>query len=260
MSQPLTIATWNINGIRARLDRLVAWLRSSQVDVLCLQETKTPDDKFPEQTFAELGYHLARHGQKSYNGVALVSKHEIGNVVIGLDDGNEDDQARLISGDIAGVTVMSAYFPNGQAVGSEKYDYKLAWMARLRDRVAREIGANRQIALCGDFNVAPEPRDTYDPAVWEGKILCSDKERDALAEIRDAGLVDALRKARPDDIVFTWWDYRMLAFPKNKGLRIDHVYVTPALAGRVTAVRVDREARKGQQPSDHAPLIVELRA
>ena len=255
----MIIATWNINGIKARLDRLVLWLQTHHPDVLCLQEIKTEDARFPAEPFASLGYELVTHGQKSYNGVAILSLHPITSVTRGIPDDVDDPQARLIAVDTAGVRVMSAYFPNGQAVGADKYVYKLAWMARLRAHLEAERLHERPCVLCGDFNVAPDPRDTHDPSVWEGGILCSDAEREALSLIGALGFVDALRRLRPDDIVFTWWDYRALGFPKNHGLRIDHFYVSSTIATRLESVQVDREARKGQQPSDHAPVLMALR-
>lgn len=260
MSETLrTLATWNINGVRARLDRVIAWLERTGVDVLCLQETKSPDDKFPHQAFEQAGYRVAAHGQKSYNGVAIVSRLRLEATQAALPGGEDDTQARLIASTVAGVRVLSAYFPNGQAIGSEKYDYKLVWMARLRDHLAGVLERGQPVALCGDFNVAPEARDTHDPGLWEGSILCSEKEREALARLREIGLHDAFRALRPDDVQFTWWDYRALAFPKNHGLRIDHAYLTRDLVDRLESVDVDREARKGKQPSDHAPLVVTFR-
>ncbi len=252
----LTIATWNVNGIRARLDRVLEWLGRNPVDVLCIQESKAPDDQFPAAPFEQIGYRLSLHGQKSFNGVALISRHDMAHVVRGLEG---DAQARLIGGTVGDVRVFSAYFPNGQAVGSDKYAYKLKWMADLRDLLARELEKCSRLVLCGDFNVAPEPRDTHDPNVWEGNILCSDQERAALASLRELGLHDAFRAVHPDDVAFTWWDYRALAFPKNHGLRIDHVYVTEALLGRIASVTIDRDARKGKQASDHTPVVAALR-
>jgi exodeoxyribonuclease-3 len=254
------IATWNVNGIRARLDRVVAWLGSRQPDVLCLQEIKIEDDKFPKVEFEALGYRVETHGQKSYNGVALLARHDLHHVQRDFADGGDaDGQARLIVAMAAGVRVVSAYFPNGQQVGSDKYEFKLRWMERLRAMLDARGAASQDWALCGDFNVAPEDIDTHDPQLWNGKILCSSQEREALAAIRALGFVDALRVVRPSDQVFTWWDYRMLAFPKNLGLRIDHVYVTPSLSDRVQAAEVDRNERKGKQTSDHAPLVITLR-
>ncbi len=255
MSKDLTIATWNVNGIRARLDRFLAWLDRTKADVVCLQETKVPDEQFPFESFEGLGYHIAIHGQKSFNGVALFSRIEMGDVEKGLE---EDPERRLIAATIGDVRVLSAYFPNGQAVGSEKFAYKMQWMNQLRDRLRKEMETHSHVVLCGDFNVAPEPRDTHDPAIWEGGIHCSDEERAALAALRDLELYDALRVVRPDDVVFTWWDYRSLAFPKNHGLRIDHLYVTGSLRDRVESVQVDRDERKGKQPSDHAPVVMTL--
>lgn len=255
MTSPLTLATWNVNGVRARLERVVDWLSQHPVDVLCMQESKAPDDQFPASAFESLGYRVALHGQKSFNGVALISRFEMQDIYRGLQG---DAQARLIGATIEQVRVFSAYFPNGQSLDSDKYVYKLEWMRKLQALLREEIGKYPNIALCGDFNVAPEPRDTYDPTVWEGNILCSERERNALADLRSLGLFDAFRALHPDEIAFTWWDYRALGFPKNHGLRIDHAYVTHPLLARVESVRIDREARKGKQPSDHAPLIMTL--
>ncbi|PKN32654.1 MAG: exodeoxyribonuclease III [Deltaproteobacteria bacterium HGW-Deltaproteobacteria-20] len=257
MTPSLTIATWNVNGIRARLDRVLDWISRNPVDVLCVQESKAPNDQFPAAPFEQIGYRLALHGQKSFNGVALIARQDMDDVVRGLEG---DPQTRLIGATVGDVRVFSAYFPNGQAVGSDKYAYKLQWMADLRDLRARELEKPPRLVLCGDFNVAPEPRDTHDPEVWEGNILCSDREREALAALRGLGLHDAFRAVRPDDVAFTWWDYRALAFPKNHGLRIDHVYVTEPLLSRIASVTIDRDARKGKQASDHTPVVTTLRA
>jgi exodeoxyribonuclease-3 len=255
MSSSLTVATWNVNGIRARLDRLMAWLERSQVDILCLQETKVQDEQFPFSSLEGLGYHIEVDGQKSFNGVAIFSRFPMKDVVKGLGD---DPQKRLIGATIQDMRVYCAYFPNGQALDSDKFVYKMQWMGDLRGRLREELETYPQLLLLGDFNVAPEPRDTHDPERWEGGIHCSEQERTALAGIREVGLHDALRVDRPDDVVFTWWDYRTFAFPKNHGLRIDHIYVSEPLVGRVQGVEVDREERKGKQPSDHAPLMLRL--
>lgn len=245
----MKLATWNVNSIRARKDRAIAWLDRHRPDVLCMQETKVSDDDFPSEAFAALGYELALHGQKGYSGVAIASRLPIADVERGL-----DDQARLIAATIAGVRVISAYFPNGEAVESPKYAYKLDWMARLR-RWLDDRGPCAQLALCGDFNVMPEDRDCWSPAAWAGKALFSEPEKAALREIAAWGLEDAFRKHHAEGGLFSYYDYQGVALFKNQGLRIDHVYVTPALYAACTSCEIDREARKGQGASDHAPVI-----
>ena len=250
----MKIATYNVNSIRMRQDRVIAWLDAHRPDVLCLQETKVPDDLFPREPFEAQGYHLALSGQKGYNGVAILSRAPLAGVLRGLDDGEDEAEARLIAADVDGVRVVNAYVPNGQAPGTEKYDRKLRWMARMATYV-RAAAARGPLVVVGDFNVAPEDRDVHDPSLWEGQIHCSEPERAALRSIVDAGLVDGFRQLRPEPGLYTWWDYRQLSFPKNKGLRIDHVLVNPAVAGRLREASIDRDARKGKQPSDHAPVV-----
>jgi exodeoxyribonuclease III len=253
----MKIATWNVNSIRARHDRVLAWLDDRQPDVLCMQETKVVDGDFPAGELEERGYHCAIHGQKSYNGVAIVAREPLEDVRRGFDDGGDDD-CRLIAATVGGLRVLSAYVPNGQAVGSDKYRYKLEWLARLRAHLERAHDPAEPLALVGDFNVAPDDRDVYDPALFEGRILCSEPERRALAAVVSWGLSDALRLHHPDPGLYSWWDYRQLGFAKNRGLRIDHIYLTAPLAALCTAAHVDRDARKGKLPSDHAPVLAEI--
>jgi exodeoxyribonuclease-3 len=256
----MKLATWNVNSIRIRLERLGALLDRHQPDVLCLQETKVEDERFPMEPLAERGYQVALHGQKSYNGVAIVSRLPMEDVVRGLPpDGTTEEQARLIAATIDGVRVVCAYVPNGQAPGTPKYEHKLAWMERLRAHMAELVGAGPMV-LCGDFNVAPEDRDVHDPIAWAGQIHCSEPERAALRSIASVGLVDGLRHLRADAGLYTWWDYRQLSFPKNKGLRIDLVLVNQPMVGRLREVVIDRDERKGKQPSDHAPVIATFEA
>ena len=254
------LVTWNINSIRMRLERLLGWIDRNRPDLLCLQETKVPDDLFPRAPLEERGYHVALHGQKGYNGVAILSRLPLEAVTRGMEDGEEDGQARLIAADVAGLRLVCAYVPNGQAPGTEKYEHKLRWMERLRAHLAPAIAArpDAPLVLCGDFNVAPEDRDVHDPAAWEGKIHCSEPERAALRAVAALGLGDAFRQVRPEPGLYSWWDYRMLAFPKGRGLRIDHVLATAPVLARVTSAHIDRDERKGKQPSDHAPVVVEL--
>ena len=259
----MKLATWNVNSIRARQERVLAWLGEHEPDVLCMQETKATDALFLDEPFVthELrarGYEAVHHGQKTYNGVAILARQPLGEVARGLDDGVADEQARLIAATCAGVRVISVYVPNGKAVGSDKYAYKLAWMKRLRAYLDRHCSPEQPVVLCGDFNVAPEARDVYDPEALAGDILCSDAERDALQHIVDWGLVDAFRLHHEEPGLYSWWDYRQLAFPKKRGLRIDMVYLSKPLAERCTGAAIDREARKGKGPSDHAPVVVEL--
>jgi len=254
----MKLVTWNVNSVRARLERVVAFLEKAGPDVACLQETKVVDADFPAAAFRDLGYHAEFHGQKTYNGVALLSREAPRDVARGFDDGEPDPEARLIAASVGGLLVVNVYVPNGQAVGSEKFAWKLRWLARLRGWLDRRHRSTEALALCGDFNVAPEDRDVWDPEKWRGQVLFSDAEKAALREVYAFGLVDALRLRNPEAGVHTWWDYRMGAFHRGWGLRIDHVLVTPPLAQRVRSVVVDRDERKGKEPSDHAPVIAEF--
>lgn len=259
-SGSVKIATWNVNSIRARQDRLLSWLERHRPDVLCLQELKVQDDAFPFDALQAAGYHAAAHGQKTYNGVAILSRGPLEDVERGLGDDVDDPQARLIAATTFGVRVLSIYVPNGSEVGSEKYAYKLAWLGRLERHLARRYATTDALALCGDFNVAPDDLDVARPEAWAGSVLCHGEARAALERVRSFGLFDAFRRHHPEGHVYTWWDYRMLAFPKNDGLRIDHVFVTDRVLARSTAASVDRDERKGKQPSDHAPVTIEVAA
>ncbi|MBA3272695.1 MAG: exodeoxyribonuclease III [Chthoniobacterales bacterium] len=250
----MKIVSWNINSLRKRQDRLIAWLEQSQSDVVCLQETKCTDEQFPVKAIRDAGYHAAFHGQKSYNGVAILSKPEPQDVRAALCDEEEDPQARVIAATVGDVRVFSIYAPNGQAVGSPAYEYKLNWYRRLQNCLDEHECAAGKLAVCGDFNVAPEDRDVHDPELWRGAIMCSQGEREAFQALCDAGLKDTLRLHKTEAGIFSWWDYRMLAFPKNRGLRIDAVLANEELAARCIDAGVDREMRKGKEPSDHAPI------
>ncbi|MCC6645675.1 MAG: exodeoxyribonuclease III [Polyangiaceae bacterium] len=254
----MKLISWNLNGIKARHDRLLALLDRSAPDVVLLQELKSEDATFPGDGVRARGYELHTHGQKAYHGVALLARAGATDVRRGLEDGVDDPQARLISGVIGGVRFASVYAPNGERVGSEKFAYKLAFYARLV-AWARARVAEGPLVLGGDFNVAPADRDVHDPDAWRGQVLCSDDERAALARLCDAGLSDALRALDPERVAFTWWDYRMLGFQKNRGVRIDHFLVTVDVRERLVSFDVDRAERKGQQPSDHAPIVLSLR-
>jgi exodeoxyribonuclease-3 len=248
------IVTWNVNSVKAREERLLAYLTQRTPDVLCLQEIKVEDAKFPVEACRALGYQTVVFGQRGYNGVAILSRMPLADVQRGFGDGDDDPQARFIAATTAGVRVMSVYVPNGQAVGSEKFAYKLRWLERLGRHLAATLPAGAPAALCGDLNVAPEALDVHDPVAWEGHVLCSREERDALARAVQPRLADVVRRLRPEGGLYSWWDYRQLAFPKNHGLRIDHIFASPALAERATAAGVDRDERKGKLPSDHAPV------
>jgi exodeoxyribonuclease-3 len=255
MAAPVKLVTWNVNSIRQRQDRLVALLARHAPDVVCLQETKATDADFPAEAVRAAGYQFAHAGQKTYNGVAILAREPLADVTVGLRDGGDDAQARLIGATVSGVRVISAYAPNGQSVGSDKYAFKLDWFARLRKMLEREHAPAQPLALVGDFNVAPADADVHDPEAWRGQVLCSEPERAALRTLCEWGLVDAFRRRYPDKVAFTWWDYRMLGFPKNHGLRIDHLLLTDALVQRLEDVVIDREERKGKGASDHAPVI-----
>ena len=252
----MRIASWNINSLRRRQDRLFAWLENTQPDVGCLQETKCSDDQFPVLALEAAGYQSVYHGEKSYNGVALLYKLKPIEHQASLCDEVHDPQARVLAATIDGIRIFSIYAPNGQAVGSPAYRYKLEWFARLRDCLAKE--RNPRLIVCGDFNVAPEDADVHDPALWGGAIMCSEGERAAFHELCNLGLIDTLRLHHRQAGLFSWWDYRMLAFPKNRGLRIDIILASTALAQKCIAAGIDREMRKGKEPSDHAPVWAEF--
>ena len=291
----MRIATWNVNSVKARRARVVGWLRRHRPDALCLQELKATEEDYPAEDVraalsgsasdapgdteaaADSGarasartdasaagsaspeYRSAVYGQKAFNGVALISPHPIADVRRGLDD--DDPQARLIGGVVRGVTVYSAYFPNGRTVGSEAYEYKLAWMSRLLDILDARHNPSDPVVLTGDFNVAPDDLDAANPDQWAESVLCHPTVREALERIRSWGFIDVFRKHNPDGNVYSWWDYRRLAFPRNDGLRIDHVFATASVAETSTAAWVDRNQRKGRKtdiPSDHAPVVAEF--
>jgi exodeoxyribonuclease III len=251
------IASWNINSLRKRQDRLFGWLAKTQPDIVCLEETKCTDEQFPELALQAAGYHSAYHGEKSYNGVAILSKTKPRDVRASFCDEVVDPQARVIAAKIDNVLVYSIYAPNGQTVGSPAYEYKLKWYERLRDCLAKERDVD--FAVCGDFNVAPEDIDTYDPGLWHGAIMCSESERAAFQQLCTVGLIDTFRMHHKEGEKFSWWDYRMLSFPKNRGLRIDAILASKTLAERCVAAGIDREMRKGKEPSDHAPVWAEFK-
>lgn len=253
----MRIATWNVNSLNVRLPHLLDWLATSAVDVLGIQETKLTDDKFPFAALEAAGYHAVHSGQKTYNGVALLSRTPIEDVTRDI-PGFTDEQKRVIAGTVNGIRFVNVYVVNGQAVGSEKYGYKLRFLEALHAYLQDELSRHPELAVGGDFNIAPAPEDTHDPALWEGQILCSDLERDAFRQLLALGLHDGFRLFAQAEKSFTWWDYRQAAFRRNLGLRIDHLLLSAPLAARARSAVVDLVPRKLERPSDHAPLVVEL--
>jgi exodeoxyribonuclease-3 len=254
----MKLASWNVNSIRAREERLLAWLARREPDVVCLQELKVTDDAFPRSALERAGYRAAVLGQPTYNGVAILARDALEDVTCGLGDGADDTQARLIAARVSGLRVASVYVPNGASVGSDKWAYKLAWLGRLRAWLERTCDPGEPLALCGDFNVAPTDLDVANPERWNDTVLCHPDGRRALERLVGWGLFDAFRALHPQDRAYSWWDYRNLGFPKNDGLRIDQLWVTAPLRERLRAVEIDRNERKGARPSDHAPVVAEL--
>jgi exodeoxyribonuclease III len=253
----MQLATWNVNSLKVRLPHVLQWLAENPVDVLCLQETKTIDSKFPVAEIEAAGYQVAFSGQPTYNGVAILSRHTIEDVV----KNNPlfpDEQQRIITATIAGMRVVCAYVPNGQAVGSEKYQYKLAWLKALRQWLETELSLHSNLALLGDYNIAPDDRDVHDPIAWQGQVLVSDAERAEFQALCGLNLVDAFRLFEQPEKLYSWWDYRQMAFRRNMGLRIDHILLSPPLASRCTACTIDKLPRKLEQPSDHTPVVATL--
>jgi exodeoxyribonuclease-3 len=254
----LKLATWNVNSLAVRLPQLLEWLAAHPVDAIVLQETKLTDDKFPHAEIEAAGYAVQWFGQRTYNGVALLSRKAATDVVRNI-PGFADEQARVIAGTVDGMRVVGAYFPNGQAPGTDKFSYKMQWLRALHDWLAAELVVHKELVLLGDFNIAPEDRDVYDPVAWAGQIHCTPEERAHFRELVALGLHDAFRLFEQPPKSWSWWDYRNLAFRTNQGLRIDHILVSEALKPRVAACSIDRLPRKNERPSDHAPVIVELR-
>ncbi len=255
----LRLATWNVNSLAVRLPQLLDWLGANPVDAIVLQETKLTDDKFPHAELAAAGYAAQWFGQKTYNGVALLSRRPAAEVVRNI-PGFADEQARVICGTVDGLRVIGAYFPNGQAPGTDKFEYKLQWLRALRDWVREELAVHPRLLLLGDYNIAPEDRDVHDPVAWAGQIHCTPEEREHFRQLIALGLHDAFRLFEQPPKSWSWWDYRNLAFRRNQGLRIDHILVSDALRPAVTACTIDKVPRKNERPSDHAPVVVTLAA
>jgi len=251
------IATWNVNSLRVRLPQVLDWLQAQQPDVLALQETKTPDEEFPLADFEAIGYHAAFAGQRTYNGVALLSRLPATEQITDL-PGLDDPQRRVLGATLGRLRTLNLYVPNGQTVGADKYLYKLDWLDKLADYLGTQLSSHPEYIVLGDFNIAPEDRDVYDPAAWAGKVLCSEPERAALRRLLTLGLHDAFRLFEQPEGSFSWWDYRAAAFRRNWGLRIDLILISPALAENCTACWVDKAPRRLERPSDHTPVVAEF--
>ncbi|MFP5402492.1 MAG: exodeoxyribonuclease III [Gammaproteobacteria bacterium] len=255
----MKIAAWNVNSLKIRLPQLLDFLATRQPDAVCLQETKLTDENFPIAELQAAGYRATFAGQKTYNGVAIVSRSDPRDVQVGI-PGLDDEQKRVIAATIDGVRLVCVYCPNGQSVGSDKYAYKLAWFDALAAWLKDELARHPQLAVLGDYNVAPEDRDVHDPKAWEGSVLVSEPERERFRGLLALGLADSFRLFEQPEKSFSWWDYRMMGFRRNHGLRIDHILLSAPLAARCTAASIDRDMRKLERPSDHAPVLAEVAA
>ncbi|MDX1374150.1 MAG: exodeoxyribonuclease III [Burkholderiales bacterium] len=254
----MKLATWNVNSLKVRLPQLLDWLGAARPDVVCLQETKLEDYKFPLAELAATGVRAAFAGQKTYNGVAVLARGDPQDLATEI-PGFADPQKRVLAATLGDTRVVCLYAPNGQAVGSDKYDYKLRWYGALRAWLEKELARHPRLAVLGDLNIAPEDRDVHDPAAWAGQIHCSEPERAAFRALLALGLKDAFRLFEQPEKIFSWWDYRMMAFRRNAGLRIDHILLSDTLAAHCSSCTIDKATRKLERPSDHAPVIAELR-
>ncbi len=253
----MRLATWNVNSLNVRLPHVLDWLEKNPVEVLCLQETKQQDADFPRAELLAAGYHTVFSGQKTYNGVAILSRVPLEDVQLGIPN-FDDEQKRVITATINGIRVVCVYVPNGQAVDSDKYYYKLGWLSALREWLREELVRYPKLVLLGDYNIAPEDRDVHDPVVWRGSVLVSEAERIQYQNLVKLGLHDSFRLFEQGGKAFTWWDYRMMAFRRNHGVRIDHILISEPLVAKCKSCIIDREPRKRDRPSDHTPVVVEL--
>jgi exodeoxyribonuclease-3 len=253
----LKIASWNVNSLNVRLPHVLAWCEDARPDVLALQETKLTDDHFPVDELLEAGYHSVYSGQKTYNGVAILSREPATDIVTDI-DGLDDPQRRILCATIGDIRIIDLYVVNGSEVGSEKFAYKMHWLEMVTAMIADEMQKHEKLVVLGDFNIAPEDRDVHDPDSWRGKILCSTEEREALKKILDLGLSDTFRLFEQEEKIWSWWDYRMAAFRRNMGLRIDLVLASEALVKVCSAAYIDKEPRRQERPSDHAPAVAEF--
>lgn len=254
----MKIATWNVNSLKVRLPQVLRWLQENPVDIFCLQETKLTNDKFPIDEIEAAGYQAVYTGQKTYNGVAILARQQATDIVRN-NPLFPDEQQRIVTATYGKIRIICAYIPNGQSVGSDKYHYKIEWLKALHNWLAEEKKKYPYIALLGDYNIAPEDHDVYDPVSWEGNILVSEQERAAFRALLDMGFVDAFRLFAQPAKSYSWWDYRQMAFQRNRGLRIDHILLSGELAPHCIACTIDRQPRKWQQPSDHTPVIAEIK-
>jgi exodeoxyribonuclease-3 len=254
----MILATWNVNSINARLSHIEEFLNNYDPDILCMQETKIVDEKFPIDLFTDRGYEVEIYGEKSYNGVAIASKLPMTSITKGFKVEIAAGSRRLVAATCGDVKVLNVYIPNGQAVGSQKYEYKLEWLRALRKHIEESYSPDDDLIICGDFNIAPEDRDVYNPQQYDGRIMSSAEERTYLDDIRNWGFVDVFRKHHDEPGLFTWWDYQAGCFRRNIGFRIDHIWTTASMVSRCSATMIAREMREMQKPSDHAPVMVEF--
>ncbi len=252
------VATWNVNSIKVRIPHLLQWLESAQPDVLAIQETKSPDEAFPLDVITNAGYNVVFSGQKTYNGVAIIAKAPITDVVTTVPGLDDDPQRRILAATVNGVRILDLYVPNGQSVGSDKYAYKLNWLEKVTQFIQSELKNSPLFLTLGDFNIAPEDIDVHEPLVWQDQVLCSVPERTAFQTILSTGLFDSFRLFPQEPKIFSWWDYRQLALQKNHGLRIDHILVNEGLREKCVRCSIDKAPRKWERPSDHAPVIAEF--
>ena len=253
----MKLATWNVNSLKVRLPHVLDWLAANPVDVLCLQETKQQDSDFPQDELQAAGYHSVFSGQKTYNGVAILSRAAVSDVQMGIPD-FADEQKRVIAATIDSIRVVCVYVPNGQAVDSDKYQYKLGWLNALHDWLKQELTRYPKLVVLGDYNIAPEDRDVHDPVAWQGNVLVSVPERQQLRNLLQLGLRDSFRLFEQPEKSYTWWDYRMMGFRRNHGLRIDHILISEPLVSQCKSCVIDKAPRKLERPSDHTPVVVEL--
>lgn len=253
----LKLASWNVNSLKIRLEQVLEWFDSAEMDILALQETKLVDELFPQTAFLDKGYHIVYSGQKTYNGVAVISRYPITEIVREVPNYN-DPQRRILATTVAGIRLINLYVPNGAAVNSEKYLYKLNWLEQITSFIQDQLKHYEQVAVVGDFNIAPEDCDVHDPKEWEGSILVSPAEREAFQNLLSLGLEDSFRRFAQEEGLFSWWDYRAAGFRRNRGLRIDHVLLNKKLSERCLHSAIDKEPRKSERPSDHAPVWVSL--
>jgi exodeoxyribonuclease-3 len=254
----ITIATWNVNSLRVRLPQLATWVADSKPDVIALQETKLPDSDFPSAEIEALGYHCAYSGQRTYNGVAVLSRESIEVIATGI-PGFDDEQKRVLAVRTAGLVIVDLYVPNGQEPGSDKYAYKLRWLEALQQWLESLLKVEKHLVVLGDFNIAPEDRDVHDPGAWVGHVHVSEPERNAYRQLLQAGFVDVFRQFDQPEKSYSWWDYRAAGFRRNAGLRIDLILASSSLATQCVAARIDKEPRRADRPSDHTPVLAEFK-